>query len=102
MKPHQHHSWLLIIVIPLAILALILSLIFGFFNVFNEVDVAPQSQPLISEPRTEEQPFVATNTPTPTLSQSNQIEAIEKDLEATTIDGLESELDQIEAIFNQF
>ena len=83
-EPHQHHSWLLIIVIPLAILALGLSLVFGFFNRGGE-----------------EQQADVTNTLMPTLSQDDQIEAIETDLEATIVDDLESELDQIENIFNQ-
>lgn len=83
-ETHQHHSWLLIIVILLVILALGLSLVFGLFNRSGE-----------------EQSIVAPKTPTPTLGQSDQIETIEKDLEATTINDLEEELDQIEDIFNQ-
>jgi len=93
-EPRQHRSWLLIIVIPLVIIALILVFVLGLRNKNRHGTGA-----LIEPPGY--YPMVSTHYPTPTLGQDDQIETIEKGLEATIVDDLESELDQMENIFNQ-
>ncbi len=87
-QKHLHHSWFLIIVIPLVVAALGLVLILGLINK-NQFKFADNNQP--------QQP-----TPTPTITESNQLDQIEKDLNLAEIDDLQKELEQMETLLNQF
>ena len=86
-QKHLHHSWLLIIVIPLVVAALGLVLILGLISKDRFKFTDNNSQP---------------QQPTPTISESNQLDQIEQDLNLAEIDDLQKELEQMETLLNQF
>lgn len=100
--PNSNHL-ALIVLLTLVILSLLVGLIFWFLTIMENQDKAVPSAPEISRPTAEEnnEPESTTaETGTDAMgvvSTSDELSAIEADLESTKLDGIEQDFAAIEA-----